>query len=104
MSGSLTELSEEFEDVRAEIGDIEAQIERLPMLQERRDELAVLIKQMVSDPRPVDLEAQPTEGESEADELASAVAATTPENLSNGVFDYQIADFGTASLDLPETD
>ena len=53
MSQKLHELGAEYEDLRYEIGQIEADIEKLAGKRERLNELAVLIKQYVSEPSPV---------------------------------------------------
>lgn len=50
MSDTLGELGSEFENLKARIAEIEGLSDTLPDLQERMNEVAVLIKQYVSDP------------------------------------------------------
>ena len=58
MSGSIVDMSEEYDILRHEIQQIEEQAEKLPEMRERMNELAERIKAYVSDPG---LEPEPIE-------------------------------------------
>ena len=96
----LAGLVEEFETLKAHIADVEASYDALPASQERLNEVAVLIKQDVSDPA-----IEPEAPEILIDETAEPVTLSEPIKPMTDFsgFDYGATPNGYAPA-APETD